>query len=89
MIITDDMVLTMDFGDALIDLEDGFKVAREGWNGKNMFLFLVPEGVIDHPVLDGTLKHSSYIAMKTAQGEVIPWVTSQADVQAKDWVRVP
>jgi len=33
----------MDFGDAIRALKDGKKVAREGWNGKNMFIVLMPE----------------------------------------------
>ena len=31
----------MDFGQALHALKNGQKVEREGWNGKDMFLFLV------------------------------------------------
>jgi hypothetical protein len=29
------------FSEALIHLKSGKKVARQGWNGKGMFLFLV------------------------------------------------
>lgn len=32
----------MNFGQALEELKKGGRVAREGWNGKGMFLFLVP-----------------------------------------------
>ena len=32
----------MDFGQALEELKQGRRVARKGWNGKGMFLFLVP-----------------------------------------------
>lgn len=31
----------MNFSEALINLKEGGKIAREGWNGKQMFLFLV------------------------------------------------
>ncbi len=34
------------FGDAIEALKQGRKVAREGWNGKGMFLFLLPAGRI-------------------------------------------
>ena len=34
--------ITMDFGDALRALKEGRKVARMGWNGKSMFLWLKP-----------------------------------------------
>jgi len=29
----------MSFGEALVHLKEGDKVARKGWNGKNMFIF--------------------------------------------------
>lgn len=32
--------MNMDFGDAIRALKDGKKVAREGWNGKGMWLSL-------------------------------------------------
>lgn len=34
------------FGDALEALKEGAKIARVGWNGKGMFLFLLPVGRI-------------------------------------------
>ena len=34
------------FGEALEALKRGKRIAREGWNGKGMFLFLLPEGSI-------------------------------------------
>ena len=33
---------TMTFGDAIAALKEGKKVARRGWNGKGMFLWLKP-----------------------------------------------
>ena len=33
---------TMDFGGAIKALKEGHKVARKGWNGKGMFLWLKP-----------------------------------------------
>ena len=32
----------MNFGKAIEALKEGKKVARNGWNGKNMFLWLKP-----------------------------------------------
>ena len=32
----------MDFGDAIRAMKNGQKVAREGWNGKNMWVALTP-----------------------------------------------
>jgi hypothetical protein len=46
----------MDFGDAIRALKEGKKVARKGWNGKGMFLFLLPAGTIPKSVIhDGAL----------------------------------
>ena len=36
----------MDFGCAIKALKEGYKVARKGWNGKGMFLWLKPAGEI-------------------------------------------
>ncbi len=81
------------FGWALEALKSGFKVAREGWNGKGMFLFLVPGSTfkVDRaPLLgiypEGTqINYCSHIDMKTADDKVVPWVANQTDVLAEDW----
>ena len=83
----------MDFGTALQGLKDGKRVLRKGWNGKDMFLFLVPgsEFMVNRPPLlgiypEGTkIKYQPHIDMKTAQGTVVPWLASQSDVLASDW----
>jgi hypothetical protein len=87
----------MNFGDAIAALKKGDKVARDGWNGKGMFLFLVPGSTfqVNRPPLlgiypDGTeIQYHAHIDMKTAQGCVVPWVASQSDILAEDWELVP
>ena len=84
------------FGEAVELLKLGYKVARIGWNGKNMFLFLVPGSTfkVSRPPLlgiypEGTeVSYQPHIDMKTAQGTVVPWLASQSDVLAEDWVIV-
>ncbi len=84
----------MNFSDALDALKDGKKISREGWNGKDMFLFLVPGSTfqVNRPPLLGiypegtTIQYRSHIDMKTAQGDVVPWVSSQTDLLADDWL---
>ena len=84
----------MNFGDALIALKHGAKVARGGWNGKGMFLFLVPGSVfkVNRAPLLGIypecteIKYCPHIDMKTADGSVVPWLASQTDALAEDWV---
>ena len=69
----------LNFGDAISALKSSFRVARLGWNGKGMWLELqVPD---EHSKM--TLP---YIFMKTADDNLIPWLASQTDVLAEDWV---
>ena len=83
----------MDFGAALQELKRGNKVERSGWNGKGMFLFLVPGSTFEvnrHPLLGiypaGTvIDYCPHIDMKTADNKVVPWLASQTDVMAEDW----
>lgn len=86
----------MNFSVALNALKGGMKVAREGWNGKGMFLYYVSEG--RYPVKmdaakdiadkDGMVSYGAYIALKTVQGNVVPWLPSQADLLSDDWIIV-
>lgn len=81
----------MDFGEALYHLRQGRKVARAGWNGKGMFLYHVPAN--SYPAQTDVAKahfgdmvpYGAYIAMKSAQGNVVPWLASQTDMLAEDW----
>lgn len=83
----------MNFSQALNLLKAGHKVARTGWNGKKMFLFLVNGSqftVNRAPLLgiypEGTvINYRSHIDMKTADGEIVPWVASQSDLLCDDW----
>lgn len=81
------------FSAALEFLKDGERVARTGWNGKDMFLFLVPGSsfkVNRAPLLgiypaDTKIDYLPHIAMKTATGEIAVWTASQTDLLATDW----
>ena len=83
----------MSFGLAIEAAKKGAKITRRGWNGKGMFLYYVPEG--RYPARtdaaksiateDGKVDYGAYIAMKTAQGNVVPWLASQTDMLADDW----
>lgn len=86
-----------DFSWALTFLKEGKKVARTGWNGKGMFLFLVQGSTftVNRPPLlgiypEGTvIDYRSHVDMKTADGQVVPWVASQSDLLSDDWEIVP
>ena len=87
------MTKGMDFSAALHALKHGSRVAREGWNDKGMFLFLVPGSTfkVNRPPLwgiypEGTeIRYHSHVDMKTADGMVVPWLCSQTDMLAEDW----
>lgn len=83
----------MNFGQAIEALKEGKRVARAGWNGKGMFLFLVPGSnfiVNREPLLSimgegAQITYRPHIDMKDAEGKVVPWLASQTDMLAEDW----
>ena len=87
----------MTFSDALVLLKEGQRLARTGWNGKGMFIFLVPGSTfeVNRPPLLGiyplatSITYQSHLDMKTVDDTIVPWVASQSDVLAEDWVVVP
>ena len=64
---------SLNFGLAVEALKKGMRVTRKGWNGKDMYLFL--------------LNGSQFVVsdMKTVQGYVVPWLASQTDILSDDW----
>lgn len=71
----------MNIGEAVAALKAGKRVARAGWNGKVLSLELhVPEATerMTHP----------FVFMHLLDGGRIPWLCSQADLLANDWVVV-
>lgn len=80
----------MNFGQAIETLKVGEKVARAGWNGKGMWLNLVQAWDYypgnKHSAL-GTEK-LPWIGMKTADNKFVPWLASQTDMLADDWMIV-
>ena len=71
------------FGLAIEAAKLGRKIARRGWNGKNMWVVLMPALNIGP---DTSLNSQPYFAMWTALGQWQPgWLASQADMLAEDW----
>lgn len=76
------------FGDALEYLKQGHKLARRGWNGTGIFIKLqrpdersfmsAPYIYIDTTGLDTSNPY--------APRARVPWLASQADMLAEDWV---
>lgn len=88
------------FGYAIEALKNGHRVRRAGWNGKGMFLFLLPAGtvpksaihdpklraVIDEQVEGDTFEALGSIRMFTADKKILTgWLASQTDMLSKDW----
>lgn len=83
----------MNFSEALRHLKTGLKVGRTGWNGKGMFIFLVDGSTfkVSRPPLnefypEGTeITYHAHVDMRTADGQIVPWLCSQTDMLADDW----
>lgn len=93
----------LSFGQALDALESGSKVAREGWNGKGMWLslscnagrpvaaenFWSPHNAEHAREMGGTALVLPCVTMKTVRNEIMMgWVPTQTDMFAKDWLLV-
>ncbi len=88
----------MTFGLAIEALKRGSKVARKGWNGKGMFLWLKPAATVKSewckdPMLKGladanggSIEALGTICMYTAQHQILSgWLASQTDILSEDW----
>ena len=82
----------MNFGQAIEGLKEKRRVTRLGWNGKSMWLILVPADSW-HTSVGPTMGPSTvvnahrlpWIGIKTADGGLVPWIASQTDMLAEDW----
>ena len=89
----------MAFGDAIAALKEGKKISRIEWNGKGMYLWLLPPSTIkaewckdEHlkklaEANGGEIECLGSIRMLTADKKVLTgWLASQADMLAEDWI---
>lgn len=88
----------MTFGQALEAMKMGKKVARKGWNGKGMYIWVMPastvvgcKNIVDPHLAEideeeGMICFLGSIRMRTADGSVLTgWLASQSDMLAEDW----
>lgn len=76
----------MNFGQAIEQMKQGKKVARTGWNGKGMYLYLADGELLTEAIGDGGFPFTDTIVMKTADDKyLIGWLASQTDMLAEDW----
>ena len=79
----------MSFGLATEAIKKGLRVARDGWNGKGMWVGLhCEDGVFVREACGTELQYGNYLAIKTADNHLVPWVPSQTDMLADDWLIV-
>lgn len=90
------------FSTALDAMQCGEHITRDGWNGKGMYLFILKGLTAMKPQLArfhaGVMQdaHEAYgadrigiepfVVMKTADNKYIPWLASQSDLLANDWI---
>lgn len=83
----------LSFGHALEAIKQGYRLARKGWNGANMFVFLVDGStfVVNREPLksifpEGTeVNYRPHIDLAAADETVGVWQPSMGDVMADDW----
>ena len=75
----------MPFGLALEALQQGKRVSRAGWNGVGLWLEYLPASGVDLAYI-----RMSYPVHSKAypEGARVPWLASQTDMLATDWVVV-
>lgn len=84
----------MTFGMALDALKIGKRIARNGWNDKGMFVYLV--SAFDRPAVSGVeqaffggysdVPQHAQMNIKNVDGTVCSWVPSQSDCLSDDWM---
>lgn len=92
----------MNLGQAIEALKQGKKVARQGWNGKGMFLYLIngscnnfsgieledEKPLVRCKGVPMDMELLPWVGMKTADDKFVPWLASQTDMLSEDWCEV-
>ena len=81
------------FSIALDALKRGGRIAREGWNGKGMYVFLADDlefrteaDISECYDKEDGVEVSEVMILRTAQGTFQPgWLATQSDILANDW----
>jgi hypothetical protein len=83
----------LNFGQAIEALKQGKRVAREGWNGKGLSIELqVPDEhskmTLPYLFMNYPSKPASESAPLNHINARVPWLASQTDMLAEDWMVV-
>lgn len=95
----------MRFGEAIEYARNGKRIAREGWNGRGMYVYMTEGRTIPTDVWVARLPSQEtteaekerghiivgdHLDMMSAQGvRIIGWLASQTDMLADDWYVLP
>ncbi|MEN6536664.1 MAG: DUF2829 domain-containing protein [Bryobacteraceae bacterium] len=77
----------LNFGDAIHFLKKGEKLARAGWNGKGMWLEMQRPDENSKMTLPYVYLNYPCDSIHTP-GARVPWLASQTDMLAEDWLIV-
>lgn len=81
----------MNFGLALEATKKGLRIARSGWNGRGMYVFLADIQELNtradlSEFQDQDVEISELLVLRTAQETMQPgWLATQSDMLANDW----
>ena len=97
--------MDMRFGEAIEYARNGKRIAREGWNGRGMYVYMTEGRTIPTDVWVARLPSQEtteaekerghiivgdHLDMMSAQGvRIIGWLASQTDMLADDWYVLP
>ena len=86
-----DVTKGVSFGHAIELLKGGYRVAREGWNGKKQYIQLASGISYKAPTGDiVNCEHDAIgnmaVAFVGTSGVQMGWLASQADMLAEDWI---
>jgi hypothetical protein len=73
----------MDFGEALIQLKRGNRIARATWKDSGISLFLIKTWGYGK-----STNNLPFVAMGIKDGNVTIWSPSQTDILSTDWILV-
>ena len=76
----------VNYGQVLNALDAGHKATRLGWNGKDQYLFLIRADNYCFNIFPDHITRVDWIGIKTSKGTFGPYVASNCDQLAKDWV---
>ena len=80
----------MDFGEAIKKVKAGYKIQREGWNGKEQYVEIASS--VSYVNAQGKIVNVEHAAIGNkalafvgTSGVQLGWLASQADMLAEDW----